>query len=54
MRLGLVALAFTGTARFESLDEASKQARVNAKGTDTKGRGRTSAQRRHCIGRSAP
>ena len=43
VRLGPVGLAFTGTARFEELDEAVKHARVKAQGTDTKGRGGASA-----------
>lgn len=43
VRLGPVALAFTGTARFEELEEAAKHARVKAQGTDTKGRGGASA-----------
>jgi carbon monoxide dehydrogenase subunit G len=39
LRLGPVALAFVGTALFESLDEAARRARVRAQGTDAKGRG---------------
>jgi uncharacterized protein len=39
IRLGPVALAFVGTARFEELDEAARRARVLAKGSDAKGRG---------------
>lgn len=43
VRLGPVALAFAGTASFESLDEAAGQARVKAQGTDSKGRGGAAA-----------
>jgi len=43
VRLGPVALAFAGTALFESLDEATKSARVKAQGTDSKGRGGAAA-----------
>jgi len=43
VRLGPVALAFAGTALFESLDEAAKSARVKAQGSDSKGRGGAAA-----------
>lgn len=43
VRLGPVALAFTGTARFEEQNEAARHARVRAQGIDTKGRGGASA-----------
>jgi carbon monoxide dehydrogenase subunit G len=39
VKLGPVALAFIGTARFDELDDATKRARVQAQGSDTKGRG---------------
>jgi uncharacterized protein len=39
VRLGPIALAFVGTAKFEELDEAAKRAKVLAKGSDAKGRG---------------
>jgi len=39
VRLGPVALAFNGTARFEEIDEAGYRARVKASGRDSKGRG---------------
>ena len=39
VKLGPVALAFVGTARFEEIDEAAHTARVKAQGTDSKGRG---------------
>lgn len=39
IKLGPVALAFVGTAKFEALDEAAKTAKVLAKGSDAKGRG---------------
>jgi carbon monoxide dehydrogenase subunit G len=39
VKLGPVALAFVGTAKFEELDEAAKRAKVSAKGSDAKGRG---------------
>lgn len=39
VKLGPVALAFVGTARFEEVDEANHTARVKAQGTDSKGRG---------------
>src|SRR3984893_3039914 len=37
--LGLVALAFAGTVRFEEIDPAGHKARVAAQGSDAKGRG---------------
>jgi carbon monoxide dehydrogenase subunit G len=43
VRLGPVALAFIGTARFDALDEAAKKAKVLAKGSDAKGRGGANA-----------
>ena len=43
VRLGPVALAFVGTAKFEEVDEASHRARVKAQGTDSKGRGGANA-----------
>lgn len=43
VRLGPVALAFAGTARFEETDASARRARVAAQGTDTKGRGGASA-----------
>jgi carbon monoxide dehydrogenase subunit G len=39
VKLGPVALAFVGTAKFDELDEAAKRAKVSAKGSDAKGRG---------------
>lgn len=39
VKLGPVALAFVGTAKFEEVDEANHTARVKAQGTDSKGRG---------------
>ncbi len=39
VKLGPVALAFVGTAKFEELNEAAKSATVSAKGSDAKGRG---------------
>jgi carbon monoxide dehydrogenase subunit G len=39
VKLGPVALAFVGTAKFEEIDEAAHTARVKAQGTDSKGRG---------------
>jgi uncharacterized protein len=39
IKLGPVALAFVGTAKFEELDEGAKRAKVLAKGSDAKGRG---------------
>jgi carbon monoxide dehydrogenase subunit G len=43
VRLGPVALAFVGTAKFEEIDEAAHRARVKAQGTDQKGRGGANA-----------
>jgi carbon monoxide dehydrogenase subunit G len=39
VRLGPVALAFVGTARFEEIDEAAHRARMKGQGSDAKGRG---------------
>lgn len=39
VRLGPVALSFSGKARFEEIDDARHWARVRASGTDSKGRG---------------
>lgn len=39
VKLGPVALAFLGTAKFEELDETAMTAKVLAKGSDAKGRG---------------
>ena len=39
VRLGPVALSFSGSARFEEIDDALHRARVKASGTDGKGRG---------------
>ncbi|MCS0503737.1 SRPBCC family protein [Ancylobacter mangrovi] len=43
VRLGPVALSFTGTARFVEIVEAEHRARVEAQGTDSKGRGGANA-----------
>jgi carbon monoxide dehydrogenase subunit G len=43
VRLGPVALAFTGTVQFEGMDEAARSARVKAQGSDAKGRGGANA-----------
>jgi carbon monoxide dehydrogenase subunit G len=43
VRLGPVMLAFEGTARFLEIDEGGHRARVEAKGTDKKGRGGANA-----------
>ena len=43
VRLGLVALTFGGTVRFEEVDEAAHTARLKAAGTDAKGRGGANA-----------
>jgi len=43
VKLGPVALAFVGTARFEELDAAARRAKVLAKGSDAKGRGGANA-----------
>lgn len=39
VRLGPVALTFSGKARFEEIDDAGLRARVKAQGADAKGRG---------------
>ncbi|MGV6872101.1 SRPBCC family protein [Pseudochelatococcus sp. B33] len=44
VKLGPVALAFAGTARFERIDEDNREAVVTAQGADTKGRGNASGQ----------
>ena len=43
VRLGPVALSFTGTARFEEIDDDARTARVKAAGVDGKGRGGANA-----------
>jgi carbon monoxide dehydrogenase subunit G len=43
VRIGPVALSFLGQATFESIDVEARAARVRAVGTDTKGRGGTTA-----------
>ncbi|HEY7384040.1 MAG TPA: SRPBCC family protein [Beijerinckiaceae bacterium] len=43
VRLGPVALAFSGTAKFEEIDHDQHRARVKAQGSDIKGRGGASA-----------
>jgi len=43
VRLGPVALTFSGTVRFEEVDDVAHTARVKAVGTDAKGRGGANA-----------
>jgi uncharacterized protein len=43
VRLGPMAMAFAGTARFEEVDEAAHRAKVKAQGNDAKGRGAANA-----------
>ncbi len=43
VRLGPVALIFAGTVKFEEIDNANRNARVRAQGTDAKGRGSAQA-----------
>jgi carbon monoxide dehydrogenase subunit G len=43
VRLGPVALTFTGTVTFEEIDSANHSARMKAQGTDAKGRGGANA-----------
>jgi carbon monoxide dehydrogenase subunit G len=43
VRLGPVALSFSGTAKFEDIDDAARTARVKANGMDGKGRGGANA-----------
>jgi carbon monoxide dehydrogenase subunit G len=43
VRLGPVTLAFSGRIAFESIDEASRSARVKAQGSDARGRGAADA-----------
>lgn len=43
VRLGPVALIFTGEAKFEEVDDANHKARVKAQGRDSKGRGGANA-----------
>jgi uncharacterized protein len=44
VRLGPVALAFTGTAKFEEIDDVARTARLKAQGADQKGRGNAAAK----------
>jgi uncharacterized protein len=44
VKLGPVRLAFAGEARITELDEAGRRAKVEAKGSDTKGRGSAQAR----------
>jgi carbon monoxide dehydrogenase subunit G len=44
VKLGPVRLAFAGEARITALDEAGRRAKVEAKGSDTKGRGSAQAK----------
>jgi carbon monoxide dehydrogenase subunit G len=43
VKLGPVALSFTGTATFEEIDSTAHRALLKAQGSDTKGRGRAEA-----------
>jgi uncharacterized protein len=43
VKLGPVALSFTGTATFEEIDATAHRALLKAQGSDTKGRGRAEA-----------
>jgi carbon monoxide dehydrogenase subunit G len=43
VRLGPVALSFTGLVTFEEIDNSNRTARVKAQGTDSKGRGGANA-----------
>ena len=49
VRLGPMALAFAGTARFEEIDETAHKAVVKAQGSDKKGRGSAGATVRFGI-----
>jgi carbon monoxide dehydrogenase subunit G len=49
VKLGPVALAFLGTARFVDIDEAAHTATVKAQGTDQKGRGGANAAVKLCL-----
>lgn len=49
VRLGPVALSFTGLARFVEIVEAEHRARVDAQGTDSKGRGGANATIRFAL-----
>jgi len=44
VRLGPVALAFAGTAKFDEIDAATHSAKVSAQGADSRGRGGANAQ----------
>lgn len=44
VKLGPVALSFSGTAQLTDIDEAAHTARIQAAGNDTKGRGNASAK----------
>jgi uncharacterized protein len=43
VKLGPIALTFTGTASFQDIDDAAHSAKLKAQGSDTKGRGRADA-----------
>jgi len=43
VRIGPVALTFAGTVKFEEIDHANRRARVDAQGSDAKGRGAANA-----------
>lgn len=43
VRLGPVALTFAGTAKFESVDDVARHAKLKAAGNDSKGRGAANA-----------
>ena len=54
VRLGPVALAFNGTARFIEIDEAAHRVRVKANGSETKGRGGAEATAQFALTETSP
>ena len=54
VKLGPIAVSFVGTARFEEIDEARRQVKVKASGTEQKGRGGAQAQVAFSLVETAP
>lgn len=54
VRLGPVAVAFVGTARFEEIDEAARRVRVKASGSEAQGRGGAQAMVEFTLAETAP
>jgi uncharacterized protein len=54
LRLGPVALAFSGTARIDEADEEKHRARITASGTEAKGRGGAAATAEFALSETSP